>query len=529
MTDRLWRRPASEEPPLEASRVGRVLVVDDDPQDRGWIAEVLRDRGHLVREAEDGPSALRAVADRVPDVVVLDVLMAGMNGIEVCSQLRARHTHLECPVIFLTGLTDETSRLRCLRAGGNEFVSRPTSEQELLLRVGNLVQLKTQHDLLASRALQLEATVAARTAQLRSSQEEAIARLATAVELRDGITAQLGMRVGGIAALIGEELGFSTSRCDVLRVATTMHDVGKGAIPDRILMKPGRLTGPEYELMKRHTSVGERLIRGGTTELLRMAALVAGAHHERMDGSGYPRGLRGADIPLEGRIAAVADVFDATSTPRRYRAEIPVEQCVGILREGQGRLFDEEVVDAFVARLPQVLELAQESGVPQLRRMAAGQKLPVELDLEVLNALLEERLPEPDGLPTAPRPPAAHRALVLVVDDEPMLRTMLVEMLSEEHDVVGAASADEAEALLHRPFDAILCDLAMPHRSGIQLHRWIGEHRPNLHDRVVFMTGGCFTTEAREYLASHTSLEKPFSEEEVLAALRVVLTRGKTR
>jgi PAS domain S-box-containing protein len=896
-------------PPDAGNRIGQALVVDDDEAVRARIAALLRDQGHQVSEAADGAAALRAISDRLPDVVLLDVLMAGMDGIEVCRRLRARHSHVDCPVIFLTGLADNASRIRCLRAGGNDFLSRPVSAPELLLRVGNLVQLKRQHQLLAGRALQLEATVAARTAQLRSSQEEAISRLATAVELRDGITAQHGMRVGSIAALIGEGLGFNVARCDELRVATTMHDVGKVAIPDRILMKPGRLTGPEFELMKRHSILGERLIGGGTNPLLRMAALVAGSHHERMDGSGYPRGLRGADIPIEGRIAAVADVFDATSTPRRYRAELSVDQSVEILRAGRGQLFDPEVLDAFLAQLPQILELAERSGLARLRELADGRRLPAEFDPDVLIGLLDELLPEPQGPPNnrlrgrlaleqEPRPlaapvnssgaammsltldgtidtwntaaerlfgyraseiiglplwtlvPAAHldaagavysrmlqtdveqtvemphltkdgssvdarltlsmqregdqvvgflgvisdiseerqerarlaqttqlagvgmlaagvaheisnpltwvlrslrtlnaalpdilrdptsaptkrltsevadaldgarrmeevvwalqslarseddrtapvqmdqvmatalnltsarlhararvveelasvplveanaaqlchvfvsllvnafeaieegaaesnriivrtreeggavigeitdsgsgiapdtqerifdpyfstrersvgtglglsvcqgllsamggllefesqmgqgttfrvrlpaqphtepapvettpdpasspgRARVLVVDDEPMLRTMLVEMLSEHHDVVAAASADEAEALLDRPFDVILCDLIMPHRTGIELHQWIAEHRPALQDRVLFMSGGCFRTEDRDYLDAMPtdSLAKPFSEDEVLAALgAVVEARGR--
>ena len=341
-------RLASDDP---AGPVGRVLVVDDDPVGLRAIAEALRDQGHEVREAGDGPVALALLEGHVPDVVVLDVLMAGMSGIQVCREIRSRYARLDLPVIFLTGLADEASRMQCWRAGGNDFVSRPVSAPELLLRVGNLMQLRQHHALIAQRALELEATVAERTAALRESQEEAIFRLATAVELRDGITAKHGVRVGGLAGRIAARMGMPPERCDELKLAAAMHDVGKVAIPDRILMKEGSLTPVEYAEMKGHALIGERLIGGASSRLLSLAATVAGSHHERLDGSGYPRGLAGDAIPLPGRITAVADVFDATTTARLYRYPMPIERSLGILEAGRGTLFDPDVLDAFLVCL----------------------------------------------------------------------------------------------------------------------------------------------------------------------------------
>ena len=373
-------------------RLGRVLVVDDDPASLAHIAGALGARGHQVVPTCDGHEALGEIGRGVPDLVVLDVMMPGMSGIEVCRRIRAEHERLDLPVVFVTALSDEASRRRCWGAGGNDFLSRPVSDSELLVRVGNLVLLGNQHRLLARRAEELEMTVAERTAELRDSQEEAILRLATAVELRDGITAEHGVRVGAISGLIAEELQWAPRRCQELRLAAAMHDVGKVAIPDRILMKPGKLTHDEYELMKRHSPIGEQLIGGGSSRLLALAATIAGTHHERLDGSGYPGGLRGEAIPLPGRIAAVADVFDAITTARRYRGAMPLDRSLTIMEEGRGAMFDSEVLDAFMARLPAIIQVGEQLGVPCLSLLDDVDRLDGPLETDTLRVQLDEVL-----------------------------------------------------------------------------------------------------------------------------------------
>lgn len=363
----------AQEPSGAVRALGSILVVDDSEAARAHLRSLLSAEGHAVCEASDGETALRLVETEEIDLVVLDVIMPGMTGIDVCRRIRASRSSLELPIISVTCLTDRASRIRVRTAGADDFLERPVDPVELALRVRNLLSLKRHHQALREQAEQLEAEVMRRTQQLRgavasladaearvrTSRDESIRRLATAVELRDGITARHGERVGLFAELLAARLGWGRDACEELRVAAALHDVGKVGIPDRILLKAGVLQDDEYEIMKGHAAIGRQILSGSQSAMLDVAASVAGAHHEWFSGGGYPDGLRGTDIPLAARVVSVADVFDALTTGRLYRAAMSLEHSLEVIRQGRVRQFDPDVVDALFEVLPGLLDAGE--------------------------------------------------------------------------------------------------------------------------------------------------------------------------
>jgi putative two-component system response regulator len=283
------------------------------------------------------------------------------------------------PVVFLTSTSDSKIKIKALNNGATDFLSKPVNGSELVARVKNTLLAKRHIDVLADYSNKLEHEIRLRTAELSASRREAIQCLARAAEIRDDQTGQHVFRVGRYAAIIAKELGFSAPLITTLEYAAQLHDVGKIGIPDNILRKPAKLTKDEFEIMKNHCSLGNQIIGRkviGDSEdveihaslgesifedcnspIMRMAASVAASHHEKWDGSGYPRGLSGEEIPIEGRITAVADVFDAVSSTRPYKTPFPIEKCFAIIEEGAGTHFDPQVVAAFLARKAEVNEV----------------------------------------------------------------------------------------------------------------------------------------------------------------------------
>jgi putative two-component system response regulator len=272
--------------------------------------------------------------------------------------------------LILTSTTDTETKVKALNLGANDFLHKPVNSSELLARVRNTLMAKAHVDLLSGYSEKLELEVQIRTAELVASRREAIQCLARAAEMRDDKTGQHVIRVGRYAAIIASELGFSQEQIVDLEHAAQLHDVGKIGVPDAILNKPDKLTAEEFEKIKTHCQAGSRIIRDDSrmepledssspvgeflgecsSPVMRLAALVAESHHEKWDGSGYPRGLAGEEIPIEGRITAVCDVFDAVSTSRPYKKAYPLEKCFKIIAEGRGTHFDPTIVDAFFSR-----------------------------------------------------------------------------------------------------------------------------------------------------------------------------------
>ena len=313
----------------------RVLIVDDDEQNLRLLARILGRGGYRCTNAEDGAAA-RAALDLGPfDLIVCDVNLPGESGLDLIAAVLPLHEHMAA--VMVSGLDDVEVADRALRLGAYGYIVKPFTGNDVLMGVlGALSQ--RQREVRASD-------------RLKASHEETIWRLCIAVEARDHETAAHVKQMSEYCWRLGLELGLDADRCALIRTASAMHDVGKIGVADRILLKPGPLDAAERLEMERHAEIGYRILAGSSAELLQLAATIAWTHHEKFDGSGYPRGLARDAIPLEGRVAAVADVFDALTRDRVYRGRVSMEEAIAVIRESRGDHFDGDVADAFVQML----------------------------------------------------------------------------------------------------------------------------------------------------------------------------------
>ncbi len=339
----------------------RILVVDDEPANVRALLRLLDRAGYdRVEGLTDPRQALPRFREDPPDLILLDLRMPHLDGFDLLELLREEippDTYL--PVLVLTGDLSQEVRERALAAGARDFITKPFDVTEVLLRIQNLLEARVLHLQLQEHNRTLEARVRARTRELAAAQVEILHRLALAAEYRDDITGRHAERVGALTSLLAERLGRPRDEVGLLRRAATLHDVGKIGVPDGILMKPGRLTPPEIHRMRTHVEIGERILKGSGYALLEMAAEIARFHHERWDGQGYQAGLKGDEIPLSGRLVAVADVFDSLTHMRPYKPAHSVEEAVDYIVGERGGHFDPRVVDAF-------LELAEEGVLHRL-------------------------------------------------------------------------------------------------------------------------------------------------------------------
>jgi len=348
-----------------------VLVVDDDVAVHRMLTKLLHNEGYDVITAQSGVEAIAILESNTIDTVLLDVRMPGLDGFEVCRRIRSDPRIAQTPVVFVSAANDRLCRREAREAGANDFLSKPFDEAELRARVRRSVNDKREYDALSAERIALQAEVREQTRALQEATEalqrvrreldqahhETLTRLTRAAEFRDDETAAHLQRMSHYCGLLARKRGLGEFTAELIRAASPMHDVGKIGIPDRILLKRGRLTDPEFELMKQHAEIGYRILTGSDSELLRLAASIARNHHEKWDGSGYPRGLAGEDIPIEGRIAAVADVFDALTSARPYKHAWSLADAIALLQSGRGEHFDPELVDLFLASLDEVLEI----------------------------------------------------------------------------------------------------------------------------------------------------------------------------
>jgi putative two-component system response regulator len=331
-----------------------VLVVDDEESNLRLLRRILTRAGFTEIRATTDPRQVAAlVADAEPDVVLLDLHMPGRDGFEVLEDLAPLTRGTDSPggplpVIMLTGDASPAVKRQALALGAKDFVAKPFDVPEIVLRIHNLLETRELHRALWKQNAALETTVQERTRALEDSQAEMLARLAAASEFRDDDTGQHTQRVGESAAQLAKALGLSTSQVELIRHAAPLHDVGKIGVPDSILLKPGKLTPEELAIMQTHTTVGAAMLAGGRTPLVQMSERIARSHHERWDGTGYPDRLAGVAIPLEARLVAVADVFDALTSDRPYRRAWAMDRVVAHMREGAGSHFDPVIVDAFL-------------------------------------------------------------------------------------------------------------------------------------------------------------------------------------
>jgi putative two-component system response regulator len=335
-------------PPLPGACI---LVVDDEPANVRLLRRLLEREGYTrVHGTSDSGEALALLDTLDPDLVVLDLHMPFPDGYALLEHIGNRTPQGGyLPVLVLTGDAGTEAKNRALALGARDFLTRPFERLEARYRIRNLLHTRRLHRELEAERASLADRVLARTRELEAAHAETLARLIRAAALRDDATGHHTRRVGDLAAEIARELGLPEARVEVIRAAAPLHDVGKIAVPDRILLKPGTLTAEERATMCRHTELGAEILAGGTCETLALAERIALAHHERWDGGGYPRGLSGEVIPLAARIVSVADFYDAVTHERPYRtsAWTPAEARAAVELE-RGRQFDPAVVDAFL-------------------------------------------------------------------------------------------------------------------------------------------------------------------------------------
>lgn len=291
---------------------GKILIVDDESAARAALDTLLRREGFQVRDASDGPAALEACAAFRPDLILLDILMPGMNGFEVCRRIKATPETRLTPVVLITGLSATEDRINGINAGADDFLSKPIDFNELLARTRSLLRLKQYTDDLENA-------------------EAVVITLAQSIEARDPYTRGHCERLAEMSSRLGDLLGIPEEHIKALRWAGIVHDIGKVVVPDAILLKPGPLTGEEMAMMRKHSVVGERIC--APLKSFRLVLPIIRHHHEKSDGSGYPDGLRGEEIPLTARILQLADVYDALTTDRPYRKADPSEAALALMDE----------------------------------------------------------------------------------------------------------------------------------------------------------------------------------------------------
>jgi putative two-component system response regulator len=352
-----------------------ILIVDDEQQNISLIERLLEREGFTnVTGSTEPQRVVDLFHELSPDLLLLDLNMPFVDGFGVMEAL-APHVPSDSyfPILVITGDDNAESRHRALSMGAKDFLNKPIDRTEVVLRVKNLLQTRFLHMELQVQNVLLEDKIRKRTEglaqavtdlersheKIRVSQEETVKRLAMAAELRDDDTGQHVHRMSKYCAVLAERVGVPPERAELIRLASQMHDVGKIGIPDSVLLKPGPLDADERAIIETHSQVGFDILRDSQSELLRTGALIALTHHERFDGSGYPRGLEGRDIPIEGRLATVADVYDALTSDRVYRKAFSIDQAVSMMQDGRGTHFDPELLDAFLGSLNDIVSQAR--------------------------------------------------------------------------------------------------------------------------------------------------------------------------
>jgi putative two-component system response regulator len=346
--------------PIETTRNSRILIVDDEPANLKLLDKMLRAEGYtnLVSIA-DSRQVLEVYRAEATDLILLDINMPHLNGYEIMAQLKELDDPLLPPVLVLTAQIGKEFLMKALSEGARDFLSKPFNRYELLARVRNLLDAHLALRLTLDRKGILEELVRTRTAELNQSRLEIVQRLGRASEYRDNETGRHILRMSHSAALLAKQLGWSDDRCNLMLYSSPMHDLGKIGISDTILMKPGRLTDEERTIMETHTLIGADILSGSNNELLETARIIALTHHEKWDGSGYPCKLAGKKIPLEGRIAAIVDVFDALTSVRPYKRAWSEDEAVDEIRKQSGIHFDPELVEHFMTILPGVNKIGK--------------------------------------------------------------------------------------------------------------------------------------------------------------------------
>jgi putative two-component system response regulator len=335
----------------------RILIVDDNPKNIQLAASVLGSQKYEISFSTSGIDALAMIETQRYDLILMDVMMPEMDGHDCCRRIRGHPKYGYIPILFLTARADEEALVMGFDAGGSDYVTKPFNARELNARVENLIKLKYYEDFQEDKILETLAEVEKLNIEIVETQKEVIFTLGAVVEARSKETGKHIKRVAEYSFLLAKLYGLKKEEAELIRLASPMHDIGKVAIPDAILTKPSKLSVEEFEIMKTHAQVGYDMLSISSRPILNIAASIAGTHHEKFNGTGYPKGLIGDTIPIEGRITALADVFDALGSARVYKKAWDDEAIFELIRTECGNHFDPNLVDIFFANLEDFLHI----------------------------------------------------------------------------------------------------------------------------------------------------------------------------
>ena len=328
----------------------KIVIVDDEPANVMLLERIFKQAGYTNLTTTTNSSEVLGLCTGInPDIVLLDLHMPSPDGFEVMQQLAPWSEVRSLPIMVLTADAGLETRKRALTEGANDFLTKPLDAVEVLLRTRNLLRMRYLEVAWRKQNLSLETEVMERTEDVHQARLEILERLAVAAEYRDDETGEHTRRVGRTSALLAQTIGLGDEEVELIRHGAPLHDVGKIGIPDVILLKPGKLTPQELEVMKRHVTIGRAILSGSESPLLKTSELIAYTHHEWWDGTGYPTGAIADETPIAGRIVAIADVFDALTHERPYKQALPLDEAVAEIRTLGGRQFDPRITEAFLS------------------------------------------------------------------------------------------------------------------------------------------------------------------------------------